>query len=333
MGREYDDLDEEGQVEVLREVALAAAGHFGLTVDRLEVLLHGYNTTFRVDTTDTRTIALRVNTNSKSTPGQIRGQQAWQHALATQSDVRVPDPLRALNGDWFATAHSAALGRLAHATASSWLAGDDIATEVDVDQAHALGVAMATLHEHAEGWALPPNADLPTFDTPLFGDADRLTSYEGFDEEAKATVTTAMDRCTAAMERVCAGQRLIPLHADLHGGNLKWNGGRLSIFDFDDAGLSVPAVDLAISTFYLADRHGPTEAALREGYAQRRPLPALDRADFESVVASRQLLLANDILVSSTHAMRQQAADYAMTTIARLEGWLRTGVFTRLSAS
>ena len=95
MEPEYAALDEEGQVEVLRHVALAAADGFGLVVRDLALVLHAFNTTFRVDTDDGRRLALRVNTNSMSTPAHIAAQQAWLHALATETDVRVPDPLAA----------------------------------------------------------------------------------------------------------------------------------------------------------------------------------------------------------------------------------------------
>ncbi|WP_432804233.1 phosphotransferase [Deinococcus taeanensis] len=31
------------------------------------------------------------------------------------------------------------------------------------------------------------------------------------------------------------------MYADLHSGNLRWCRGRLSVFDFDDSGLGLPA--------------------------------------------------------------------------------------------
>ena len=91
-GPGYLALDEESQVEVLRRVALAAAEAFGVGVRDLTLVLHAYNTTFRVDSDDGRRLALRVNTNSKSTPAHIAAQQAWLHALASETDVVVPAP-------------------------------------------------------------------------------------------------------------------------------------------------------------------------------------------------------------------------------------------------
>ena len=48
-GPAYPDLPEERQVEVLRAVAGEAALAYGLDVAHLAVVLHGFNTTFRLD--------------------------------------------------------------------------------------------------------------------------------------------------------------------------------------------------------------------------------------------------------------------------------------------
>ena len=98
METDYAALDEEGQVEVLRRVALVAAERFGLVVRDLALVLHAYNTTFRLDTDDGRRLALRVNTNSKSTPAHIAAQQAWLHALATETVGARARPARGARG-------------------------------------------------------------------------------------------------------------------------------------------------------------------------------------------------------------------------------------------
>jgi Ser/Thr protein kinase RdoA (MazF antagonist) len=128
---------------------------------------------------------------------------------------------------------------------------------------------------------------------------------------------------------VYAGQRPIVLHADLHGGNLKWHAGRLAVFDLDDAGFGVPALDLAISTFYLRDEDPAIERALRAGYAEVRALPEVSVEQFEALVAARQLLLANSLLMSSTASLRAEATAYLDVTAQRLRGWLDTGRFER----
>ena len=103
------------------------------------------------------------------------------------------------------------------------------------------------------------------------------------------------------------------------------------VFDIDDCGLGIPALDLATTTFYLRGEDPAREQALLQGYAELQPLPEIDSADFEALVASRQLLLAAVLLNSSTAGMRADAEAYSVTSVERLQRWLRTGRFSRVA--
>ncbi|MFA4840971.1 MAG: phosphotransferase [Agrococcus sp.] len=328
MDDRYDERSEAEQVEALRPIALRAAEAFGLHVERMEVVLHAYNTTFAIDASDGRRFALRVGTNSHSTPAHAIAQQAWLRAIARETDVRVPAPLATPDGRWCVEVDAPVLGRPALVTVATWLEGED-ADALEPEAAHALGRAMATLHAHAAGWSPPPDGGLPRFDTPLVGDEDALDRAPGLSVEERSVLAEARERTREVFERLHRGARLRPLHADLHGGNLKWHQGHLAVFDFDDAGLGLPVLDLAISAFYLRGGAPGLEDALREGYAEISPLPRIARADFEGLIAARQLLLANSLLVTSTADLRAQAEDYTRVSVARLRHWLESGRFTR----
>lgn len=328
MAERYEQLGEAAQVEALRPIALRGAAAFGLDVERIELVLHAFNTTFAIDAQDGRRFALRVGTNSLSTPAHAVAQQAWVRAIADETGVVVPEPLRTPDGHWFVEVDATALDRRVLVTVASWLEGDD-ADALEPEAARALGRTMATLHGHAAGWALPPDGVLSRFDTPLFGDEDALDRAPGLSTADRAVLAQSRSRADEVFERLHRDAALRPLHADLHGGNLKWHEGRLAVFDFDDAGLGLPVLDLAISAFYLRADDRTLEERMREGYAEIADLPQVDPADFEALIASRQLLLANSLLVTTTADLQAQAEDYMRVSIARLRHWLETGVFTR----
>ena len=332
MEQDYADLDEAAQVVVLRRVALAAAQGFGLGVRDLTPVLHAFNTTFRLDTDDGRRLALRVNTNSQSTGAHIVAQQAWLHALAAETDVLVPDPVTTPAGRWYVSVECPPWGGPLNATVASWLVGDDVG-QCDEQQARALGHTMAALHDHAEGFRLPPGAHLTVFDEPLCHDENLLEGAVPMPQGHAEVVGESLALCRRRFEEVYAGQRPIVLHADLHGGNLKWHAGRLAVFDLDDAGFGVPALDLAISTFYLRAGDPAVEQALRQGYAEARALPEVSDEQFEALVAARQLLLANSLFLSSTASLRAEATAYLDVTVERLRRWLDTGRFERSPAA
>ncbi len=320
----YEDLDEESQVEVLRRVALVAADAYGLAVERLEPVLHGYNTTFRVDTGGRR-YALRVNTNSKSTGEHVAAQQAWVHAIARDTEVTVPDAVAAPDGRTVVPVPCPEVGRDLLCVVNTWLEGPDV-EECGPEQAHALGRAMAALHGHARSFVLPEGAGFPAFDEPLFGDRNLLEGSPLLDDDGRGVVDAAFDRTRRAFAALAAEAEAVPLHADLHGGNLKWHDGRLAVFDFDDAGLGAPVLDLAIAAFYVRDSDPAVERALREGYAAVAPQP-VGTEHVEALLAARQLLLANSLLTTTTAQWRSRAVEYLGTTVDRLRRWMATGRF------
>lgn len=325
----YADLDEADQIEVVRRVAVDAAEAFGLSVARLEPLLHAYNTTFEVHTTDGTRLAMRVGTNSPSTPAHLASQQTWVHAIRTQTEVLVPEAIAAPDGRFVLPLPCPEMGRDLLVVLNSWLEGPDVGL-LTVEQARELGRVTAILHEHAAGWSGSSTLALPTYADPLFGDRDVLTGAADEIPGGAATVAEALRRCRSAFAALAEVPRL-PLHADLHGSNLKWHEGRLAVFDFDDCGHGPAVLDLAIATFYLRVRPGSdaegTSAALLEGYAGRRPLPAGVDEHLDALMAARQLLLANDLLGTSTASLRAGARDYLSTTCERLAAWLETGRF------
>jgi hypothetical protein len=71
------------------------------------------------------------------------------------------------------------------------------------------------------------------------------------------------------------------------------------------------------------------EDALWEGYAGAATIPDHTSEDLEALLAARQLLLANDLLSSTTAEFRAMASGYAHTSARRLRRWLDTGRFTR----
>jgi Ser/Thr protein kinase RdoA (MazF antagonist) len=322
----YASLTADEQVALLRGVAHDGALAFGIAPVGLELARHAFNTTFRVDAGDGRRVAVRVNTNSVSTPAHIAAQHAWMRSLADETDLRLPVPLRTPTGaDVVLVPFS---GRDLPVVVASWLEGAEVG-ECDPVQAAALGAAMATLHAHARTWSMPAGGHLSAFDEPLLGDEDRLHDAFRHRPQDLALVEWALRRCRGAMSAAQHLERPVVVHGDLHGANLLWDDERLAVLDFDDCGFATPAFDLAVATFYLRGADPEVEAALRAGYREVGELPVEDGAlDFEGLVAARQLLLANDLLASRTAELREMALPYLDRTVERLARWRESGRFT-----
>ena len=209
-----------------------------------------------------------------------------------------------------------------------WLDGPNLGVRPTVRQLRAVGAAAATLHEHARTWTMPADAELPPFDDVLTDIPNRLGGHPALTREASELFTAAYHQAQALQGEAFAADRVIVLHADLHGENLKWHDGRLSVFDFDDAGTGVPSLDLAIAAYYLRDDEA-LEAAMWEGYAQVSEPPKVTPEQFDAMVAGRNLLLVNDFIEQPNAAFRAMVPAYVENSMVRQRHWLETGRWRR----
>jgi Ser/Thr protein kinase RdoA (MazF antagonist) len=315
---EFARLSNRRQIATLARVAERALGEYGLSGSRLTKINHGFNTTFRVDATDGRKLAIRVNVNSKGWPGKLAAETAWIEALATETSLSVPRPVRTLDGRLHTEGAWEGTDWELPVALYTWLPGTLLGLGAPPERYGRLGEAVAVLHEHGSHWRPPSGAVLQTFEDPLLGDPWRLPE-EGVFRETHARADEALGR----LKRLATQ----PIHYDVHPWNVMSNRGRLSVFDFDDALFGWPELDVSVSAYYLrrADQGAEPEQAFLRGVGFERM--RLSGEDYEALIAGRALLLANDLLGAVTQELRAEQEQYLEVTRKRLEHYLRTGVF------
>ena len=120
----------------------------------------------------------------------------------------------------------------------------------------------------------------------------------------------------------------IPIHFDLHFGNVKLYQGQLGVFDFDDSVLGWPIIDAAQSLFYTRrrDPSGELQQQFWEHFGSTPEEHGITSEDFEALLAGRVLLLANDITGNVTAGITAWAQEYVEVSRKRLQVFLDTGV-------
>jgi Ser/Thr protein kinase RdoA (MazF antagonist) len=323
----FETLSTRTQVARLRVTALEALRQYPLKVNGLKLLNHGFNTTFGVRTTAGQRFALRLNVNSRRSAQQLRAESAWLEALSRDTELHLPAPQRNLEGQLNSSVYSPDLDRALTATLFSWLPGKDLGDDATPAQMREIGRSAAILHAHALGWNLPAGAALVSLEHPLMDSPNNLsldTSLLG--DETRNVIQTVFARVSTALHDLFARDTPRALHADLHNWNLKWARGKLYVFDFDDSGIGVPLQDLAIAAYYLRP-DAALESALLEGYQSVATLPDYSSAEFEAIIAGRNLVLLNDLLVSTTAELTALLPRYVPNTVTKLRHYLETGVF------
>jgi Ser/Thr protein kinase RdoA (MazF antagonist) len=323
----FANLSTRAQVARLRITALEALRSYPLEVADLKLLNHGFNTTFRVDTTDGRKFALRLNVNSRRSPQQIRAEMAWLDALSRETELRLPTPQPTKDGRLMTEVHSPDLERNLFAALFSWLPGKNLGDDATPAQMREVGRAAAILHQHALNWRFPKGASLVSLQHPLMDSPNNLEAdVPHLNDEARVVVNTVFNKVSDVLRDVFARDTPRALHADLHNWNLKWARGKLYVFDFDDSGVGVPMQDLAIAAYYLRPDEA-LEAAMLEGYQTVASLPSFSSEEYETIVAGRSLVLLNDLITNTNAELRAMLPRYAANSVTKLRAYLETGVF------
>jgi len=323
----YVSMSERQQIRVVRSLLVSALTKHGVLTPQtsLEKVYHGFNTTFRLRHPDLD-VALRVNVNSRRTLANVRGEVSWMQSVAETGRISVPEPVPMFNGSPMTTVWSGELGRDLTIVAFRWVKGRVASDPPSLRLAKAMGRAMRNLHEITPGLALPEGADRPVYRDVL----DGLPWIMGDDP---ALIET-LERANAVLQRLEQASPRQLCHFDLHFSNVMRVKDGITLLDFDDSVWTWPAVDAAQTAYYLRSEndYARLESEFWRAYGAKATDLGVTEEEFESLVAGRQLLLANDLLQSVSAELVAIAPKYRSATVKRCQQFLETGRFDPRSA-
>ena len=319
----FFDQPEEVVTKELEAFSLQILSRYLISVKSAVSINYEYNATLKVEATDGRLFALRINTNSPRTPENLRAEIAFVRFLAEDGRVKVPHPIENIDGDFYTSILHDASGRMFHCVLYSWILGEELEDEPTDEQLYALGAAMATMHLVAPGFALPDGSVLPTFDDPLWRTEDFLLSEKSvLDAEAKELITQALSAIKSGVAKYYVNATPRIIHADMHGGNVLWHEGSLSVIDFDDCGLGLPLQDLATALYYLDTPE--QDAAFRRGYESMAPIPECSGKEMKMLFLQRRIVLLNYLYETSNLEHKSMIPEYQEETLRRIRKFLET---------
>jgi Ser/Thr protein kinase RdoA (MazF antagonist) len=273
--------------------ALQALEAFGVAAAELRFVHLSENVTFRVtDTRDGSPLVLRLHRPWYHDIAELRSERLWTRALV-RAGVAAPDPLLTLDGEDFAQVAVPATGERRWAGLARWVDGellaDVVARETDptVQARHfaRLGAIIATMHDQATDWTLPPGFKRHALDADgLMGEAPfwgPFWDHTIFSPAERDLMLATRDTLHDALMRYGKPARTFSLiHADLHPYNVVVDGTHAAVIDFDDTGFGWHQYDLAVALVSYQDH--PEFPAFRdaciEGYRSVRAIAEQDLA-------------------------------------------------------
>jgi Ser/Thr protein kinase RdoA (MazF antagonist) len=331
MSKTYRELTVHGQARRLRALALEALQHYDLEAVRVRLVTNDFNGIFRVDTAAGRKYILRVALPEGGHHlANLRAEMAWLAALRRDTDLSVPCPLAARNGELVVQAESKGVPEPRWCTISSWVPGTDLSRRQTPANLRALGRLSAQLHAQAAAFKPPRDFAILRFDTvypfpePFVLFAARYRPLlpprrRAVYEQAVAWAQTAIDRLKAS------GEPMRVIHGDLHPANVRVCRRVLSPIDFEDLMWGWPVQDIATTLYYFQDEANYREAraAFQAGYTSYSPWPERYPGEIDAFIAARGFGLANFILSDPNPNWRLEARAFLKRVEARLRRLLK----------
>jgi Ser/Thr protein kinase RdoA (MazF antagonist) len=321
MGMEFFELPTEEQEKSLIIFAHELLTYYGISKAKVSCINFGFNATFSVETETGVKYALRVNINSAKTIKNLLAEIEWVRHLNHTSGINTPTPIATLKDEFIVSALHSESGMTLFAVMYSWLEGEEIGDEPTLDQLDAVGKAIALLHQDSSNFVLSSQYELPTFDDFFWSTEDFL-----FSEKSKLSfadrglLQEAHDLIMEFTRNLYETSPVHIIHADVHGWNLMWHEGKLSIFDFDDCGFGLEVQDLAVALYYLDTPE--QDRALLAGYTSVKPLPTYSENAMKALLLHRRLLLLNYLFETKNQEEKELLPAYLEKSLERVSTFL-----------
>ena len=312
----FSDLSVEEQVETMLPLARQIIAGFDLGECELESINHEYNSTFKVTASSGERFALRINVNSKRTLANLKAEIFWVEQLSGEPSIKVPSPVKNARGEYISSAWHPMLERDLFAVLFTWLDGEELGDEPTEEMMRATGRVMAHTHAASRETELPQGAELPTVDDMFWAYGDAITPSELVTEGEKAVLARAIETIEKTTAEMYARTKPQLIHADIHPWNVMWHDGDVSVFDFDDCVIGLPAQDIAVTLYY--NDTAEQDAAFLTGYQEVAALPDYSEDEMKILRLQRRILLLSYILETENPEHRAMVPKYLEETLRRV---------------
>jgi len=181
MANAYESLSPRGKARHLRELAIHALDQYALEVVDIRLVGMFTNTLFRLRLASGVSYILRICRPGWRTDTDLRSEALWLQALNRDTDIGVPQPVPALDGDFIVKAGIAGVPENRRCMVLSWLPGVLLGKRLTEENLFKMGVLFARIHQQAAGFSPPPGFTQRKLDRlyprgeedALFGDACR----------------------------------------------------------------------------------------------------------------------------------------------------------------
>jgi Ser/Thr protein kinase RdoA (MazF antagonist) len=264
------------------QLAAQALAAYDLAGHTRTFIRHSDNATFKVEAPDADAYLLRIHLPVSAAmgaqgadPGMVRSELLWLEALSRDTGLVLQAPVRNRNGA-LVTQLPADDEAPINCTLMRWVEGQPYHRNLESEAtARQIGRILATLHNHANRWQVPPGFTRPRRDVAYFENAlatVRLARDDGRIAAADyAELARSIELVTAMLRSEESSRQTSGImHADTHKGNMLYHDGAIRLIDFSFCAFGNFMFDLGVCFSDMKKRLHP---ACLDGYQSLRALP------------------------------------------------------------
>jgi Ser/Thr protein kinase RdoA (MazF antagonist) len=285
------------------------------------------------DPSRTEKYVIRVNSGRLTyhNPESIASELMWMMALRQDTDILVPEVLRAKDGSLVQTIFGSNFDRPRHASIYTFLPGNEPSEEDLVAGFGRLGEISARMNQHAKNWTRSPEFSRHTWTPTVILDDQlnwgRWQDGVNIEGEVKILLTRVDGVVRERLSRLPTGRDYYGLiHADLRLANLLDDDGSTAIIDFDDCGDGWYLFDLATALSFLEERPDVPDliASWLEGYRNVEHIPANIETEIPTLIMLRRLQLIGWVGYQQQHLefAREIGVDFTTDSCRLAEAYL-----------
>jgi len=334
--KDYYSLTYRGRIRRLREMAIRALKHYGLPDPVVRVITIETNGIFRVDSTGRKYILRIVDPWCCHDDSELRAEIAWLRALASETNLGVPEPVAAADGSYMVKVDVDGVPESRWCQLFKWVPGSDLGERLNPSNMELYGELAAGLHKHSKNFKLPEGCRLRVMDRVFPWSCEGFSCREPvvlFDHVNCKYMPSGGEIFQKAVKGVketidalyTSSSRPRVIHNDLHIWNVKVCRGKIYALDFEDLVLGHPVQDLATTLFHFDGREEYEElaAVFRIGYERVLEWPEQYPGQIDVLKAGRDLVLANWLLCSQNPDEREAIPGYMERAEKRIESYLK----------
>jgi len=265
--------------------ALTALNRFPVEPEKVDLVKHSENVTFRVTACD-GDLVLRLHRPDYNSLAELESERAWTRALG-DAGIAVPNALQTREGEHYTLVDIPGAGEQRYAGVTTWIEGITLADYLEDGSGHEerarafrwIGAMVARMHNQATRWQEPPGFTRRRLDLDaLLGEAPawgRFWDHASLTGDEQARLLRKRQELIEALERYGERPQTFSLiHADVDPNNIIYYDGKLALIDFDDAAYGWHMYDIALTLdeFLYAPDLEELAVALLDGYRAHRPL-------------------------------------------------------------